>query len=775
MSISRAMMIHSAIHWPQVADSSLWPAAVAQAVFLWNHMPDPHTGLSPSDIFTRTRYALEKFHDLHVWGCPAYVLDKTIADGKKLPRWKPRSSRGMYLGRADKYASSVPLILNLQTGSITPQFHVVTDDWFATVSSTPAELPDFNSPEWINMFGDSSLQYVLDEADVAAMRELSDELEAAIDTAGAAHARDRVLDALNRSHGAPSVEPWREMLPNRTVTFNTGSPALTGSTVSPSTSVYSKRQAVSTQSSTEAEIMPMAVNDTDDPVPASSIPSVPSQSPAEEDRIASITPSETPPSVDDGMKQGHDEEPEAAPASPVRDSMPSIPQASDETPVLRRSQRNSRAPKRLDVRHTSEKSYYVPPSHFHDIFTAFNCSYNTNFTGPLSSLTTSSDLYGAYAAKKADNPDIFTFNQIMHLPDKAEWIKAAEKEIAELEEHGVWEGEVPISEIGNFQIVPTTWVFRLKRAPDGTVLKRKARICLRGDLMKGFTDTYSPVVAFSTIRMFLIMSLMLDFKTCSIDFSNAFVQAKMKDTVYMKVPQGFKASEDGRCLKLLRSLYGSLIAPKMWSTLLFSAFKDLGFTQSTLDKCLWYKKDIFVIIYVDDCGISAKSHTLIDELIEQLRKKGFKLTKEGTFSEFLGIQYSSDDQGNVHLSQEGLIKKILAVTGLEGANPNKLPAKREPLGIDPDGEPFDEAWNYPSVVDMRFYLSTNTRPDITSFDVSQVACFTHSPKKSHVIAVKMIIRYLKGTLHQGTIVCKFHSIEAEGYSDADFCGLGDIC
>jgi hypothetical protein len=32
ISISRAMMINSAIHWPQVADSSLWPAAVAQAV-----------------------------------------------------------------------------------------------------------------------------------------------------------------------------------------------------------------------------------------------------------------------------------------------------------------------------------------------------------------------------------------------------------------------------------------------------------------------------------------------------------------------------------------------------------------------------------------------------------------------------------------------------------------------------------------------------------------------------------------------------------------------
>ena len=87
--------------------------------------------------------------------------------------------------------------------------------------------------------------------------------------------------------------------------------------------------------------------------------------------------------------------------------------------------------------------------------------FNTNFIGPLSSLTTSSDLYGAYVAKKAENPDVFTFNQIMHLPDKAEWIKAAEKEISELEEHGVWE-EVSTSEVGNYQIVPSTWVFHLK-------------------------------------------------------------------------------------------------------------------------------------------------------------------------------------------------------------------------------------------------------------------------------------------------------------------------
>jgi transposase InsO family protein len=54
MSIARAMMIHSAIHWPQAADAALWPMAVQHAVYLWNRVPSPNTGISPSDLFTRT-------------------------------------------------------------------------------------------------------------------------------------------------------------------------------------------------------------------------------------------------------------------------------------------------------------------------------------------------------------------------------------------------------------------------------------------------------------------------------------------------------------------------------------------------------------------------------------------------------------------------------------------------------------------------------------------------------------------------------------------------
>jgi hypothetical protein len=51
MSISHAMLIHAAIHWPDMADTKLWPMAVQQACFIWNKIPSISTGLSSSDIY----------------------------------------------------------------------------------------------------------------------------------------------------------------------------------------------------------------------------------------------------------------------------------------------------------------------------------------------------------------------------------------------------------------------------------------------------------------------------------------------------------------------------------------------------------------------------------------------------------------------------------------------------------------------------------------------------------------------------------------------------
>ena len=362
----------------------------------------------------------------------------------------------------------------------------------------------------------------------------------------------------------------------------------------------------------------------------------------------------------------------------------------------------------------------------------------------------------------------FTYEQAMASEDKEKWIQSAIKEICELEEHGCWE-EVPISEAKGRPIIPSQWVFRLKRRPDGTVTKYKGRIVLRGDLMKDIHDKTSPVVAFSTVRIFLIMSLFLGWYTCSVDFANAFIQATRPDEVFMHVPRGFKAKPN-HCLRLIKNIYGACDGPKLWAELLFKSLRKLGFAQSKIDPCLWYKRDCFIICFVDDCGISVKNEKDADKLIEDLEKLGFSLTKESSFEEFLGIQYETLPNGDVELTQQGLITKILQATGLENCNPNKIPAKAL-LGKDPDGEAMSEQWSYPSVIGMLLYLSTNTRPDIT-FAVSQAARFTHNPKNSHATAIKTIVRYLAKTKDKGIIVKKPTStIKLDCFVDADFAGL----
>ena len=161
---------------------------------------------------------------------------------------------------------------------------------------------------------------------------------------------------------------------------------------------------------------------------------------------------------------------------------------------------------------------------------------------------------------------------------------------------------------------------------------------------------------------------------------------------------------------------------------------------------------MMIVTYVDDCGVSARDPADIDWLIDELKKMGCDLTKEGSFSEFLGIKITDLGDGTgVHLTQKGLIAKIINVTGMQGCNPNHVPATQVALGSDPEGDMIKEVWSYSSVIGMLLYLSTNTHPDIT-FAVSQVARFSSAPKQSHATAVKTIVRYLSATKDQGTIM-----------------------
>jgi hypothetical protein len=76
----------------------------------------------------------------HHFGCPVYVLARPLQTaGGMFHKWQPRAKVGVYLGRSPQHARSVALVLSLETGLVSPQFHVSFDSFFQTVISTASE------------------------------------------------------------------------------------------------------------------------------------------------------------------------------------------------------------------------------------------------------------------------------------------------------------------------------------------------------------------------------------------------------------------------------------------------------------------------------------------------------------------------------------------------------------------------------------------------------------------------------------------------------------
>jgi hypothetical protein len=56
-----------------------------------------------------------------------------MSNPRNEPKWEPPAKMGVYVGRSQSHAANVSLILNPQSGHVSPQFQVVYNDEFTTV------------------------------------------------------------------------------------------------------------------------------------------------------------------------------------------------------------------------------------------------------------------------------------------------------------------------------------------------------------------------------------------------------------------------------------------------------------------------------------------------------------------------------------------------------------------------------------------------------------------------------------------------------------------
>jgi hypothetical protein len=177
--------------------------------------------------------------------------------------------------------------------------------------------------------------------------------------------------------------------------------------------------------------------------------------------------------------------------------------------------------------------------------------------------------------------------------------------------------------------------------------------------------------------------------------------------------------------------------------------------------------------YDEDCPnlFQAMNVEFAEKYLEATEKEIQTLIAQKTWKTVLLITKQAD--GTFYLTQTGLIEKVLKAAGLQDCNRCFTPASTTPVGSDVDGAPFIEDWEYASIVVMFMYLAANTRPDI-AYAVHQAARYTHDPRASHSVAIKHILRYIKGTKDKGIYFKPDGTEKIDCYVDSDFAGLFSV-
>jgi hypothetical protein len=391
----------------------------------------------------------------------------------------------------------------------------------------------------------------------------------------------------------------------------------------------------------------------------------------------------------------------------------------------------------------------------------------------------SGDFHPLEVYKASSDPDTIYWHEAMAASDKAQFLTAAEKEVKDHTENGLWEvvhrRKVPQGAL----IAPGVWAMKRKRrTTTREIYKWKARLAYDGSKQIkdiNYWDTYAPVVSWPIVRYVLTLALTQEWKIKQIDYVLAYTQAPAETDMYMKPPKGFKFDADNPddfVLKIKKNYYGQKQAGRVWNRHLTEKLKEAGFKQSEQDECLFYHGNAIYVLYTDDSLLTGPDEAELDGIIVKMQAVGLKMTYEDGVDDFLGVNIQHKEDGTIHLTQPHLIESILNDLRLAGTT---IVSKRTPSAITKilwrhlDAEPFDQHFHYRSAIGKLNYLEKSTRPDI-AYATHQCARFSQDPREPHAKAVKWIGRYLNATHDKGLILKPDVTKGFDVYADADFAG-----
>lgn len=357
---------------------------------------------------------------------------------------------------------------------------------------------------------------------------------------------------------------------------------------------------------------------------------------------------------------------------------------------------------------------------------------------------------------------------------KLEWQSAMNEEYNSLLENKAW---ILVDYPQNKMVVKNKWVFKAKRAADGSISRYKARLVAKGFTQEhgiDYGETFSPVVRNSTIRMLLALAAEMDWDIDHLDVTTAFLNGDLEEEVYMEQPEGFavEGHESKVCL-LKKAIYGLKQSSRVWNKKLHAALVEIGYKRSEHEPCVYSKVSekgiVIVAVYVDDFVIFSSDETEKGKLKDEVMSR-FKSSDLGEASNCLGMRIRRDrNKGEVYVDQQKYTTEILEKFSMMDCNSVSTPLDvNHQLGKVSEVNKEDDFSHLPyqRLIGSLMYLAVCTRPDI-AHAVSVLSQFNAKYTEEHWRSAKRVLRYLKGTVSHG-LVFKKTGKYVQGFVDADW-------
>jgi len=361
------------------------------------------------------------------------------------------------------------------------------------------------------------------------------------------------------------------------------------------------------------------------------------------------------------------------------------------------------------------------------------------------------------------------------------WKKAIEEEFRSLESLKTWElVELPKGR----KMITSKWVFDEKLDNLGKRLKLKARLCARGfTQVEGidYEETYSPVAGVTTLRMMLAICAAKGLSIRSFDVKSAFLNGKIKEEIFLKIPEGFEEynGECGpnKCLKLNKGLYGLKQAARIWNDEFRKTLELAGMSASKHNSCLFYKwekgKFIILVTHVDDAIIGSNDIGMAQEIIDKVKNK-YEIT-EGNGEYFLNIEIRKTEN-KIMIRQKRYITEKIQCFKLEESRGCDTPMEQgfNAVKRDPTKEYAElSRLPYREIIGSLIFPMTHTRPD-TAFAVGYLSRYVDNFRQEHWSAAKRVLKYLSRTQDEYlTYKSGNPAIELKCYVDADYAACKD--